>query len=96
MSAQPAQPAPTAQPVDAENVSPLIEAQPPTYPPMYPTGDQYRSELRIKCLVSGEGHNTKTSPSSLGICLAICCFPCGLIALFTMKDSRCTRCGEKV
>ena len=48
MSTQPAQLAPTAQPVEAENVSPSIESQPPAYPPMYPTGDQYRSERELR------------------------------------------------
>lgn len=43
-----AQLAPTAQPVDAEDVSPSIETQPPTYPPMYPTGDRYRSERELR------------------------------------------------
>lgn len=31
-----------------------------------------------------------------GICLAIFCFPIGLICCLLMKDRRCTRCGARV
>ena len=32
----------------------------------------------------------------LGMCLAVCCFPCGLICLNMMKEKKCENCGRKV
>ncbi|KAI0347186.1 hypothetical protein BDW22DRAFT_503019 [Trametopsis cervina] len=56
-----------------------------------PAGVQYQEQLMERC-ARGE-HDPETKYGTLGIILAIVCFPCGLICLCSDKKKRCVRCG---
>jgi len=41
----------------------------------------------------GGAHDWEESYASWGICLAICCFPCGIYCCHKLKDAKCKKCG---
>ncbi|KAE9409627.1 hypothetical protein BT96DRAFT_913151 [Gymnopus androsaceus JB14] len=57
-------------------------------------GEQYRAQLFAQC---AQGvHDRETKYGMFGIIMAVLCFPCGLICLFSDKQDRCARCGVRL
>ncbi|KIK66852.1 hypothetical protein GYMLUDRAFT_913406 [Collybiopsis luxurians FD-317 M1] len=53
-------------------------------------GEQYQTQLLALCAQGN--HDPETKYGACGIITAICCFPIGLICLFTDRQKRCARC----
>ncbi|KAF7323057.1 hypothetical protein HMN09_00085700 [Mycena chlorophos] len=57
-------------------------------------GEQYRANLFAAC---AQGHHSPSTKFGVfGIIMAVVCFPCGLICLFSDTEQRCDRCGVKL
>ncbi|PPQ99270.1 hypothetical protein CVT24_009315 [Panaeolus cyanescens] len=54
-------------------------------------GQNYANQLFALC-AQGQ-HERVTKYGMFGIIMAVMCFPCGLICLFTDTEERCGRCG---
>ncbi|KAI0720584.1 hypothetical protein C8T65DRAFT_735911 [Cerioporus squamosus] len=57
-------------------------------------GKTYQENLMSLC-ASGQ-HDPTKKYGIFGIIMAVVCFPCGLICLFSDVEKRCVRCGAKV
>ncbi|PWN91532.1 hypothetical protein FA10DRAFT_265381 [Acaromyces ingoldii] len=56
-------------------------------------GAAYQQQLMAQCARGNHSYDTKFGV--VGIIVAVCCFPCGLIALCIDKKEVCTRCGHQ-
>jgi hypothetical protein len=48
------------------------------------------------CPIDSQLHSFERDFTCCGIAWAICCFPCGLICLFTMKQKACVKCKRRL
>ncbi|KAI0372266.1 hypothetical protein BV20DRAFT_940485 [Pilatotrama ljubarskyi] len=73
-----------------------VSGYPPTSgaPPALSAGAEYQQRLFAMC-AAGQ-HDIETKYGVFGIIMAVVCFPCGLICLFTDTEKRCVRCGARV
>lgn len=45
------------------------------------------------CPADGTTHFIQREFTPCGICLGVVCFPCGLLCCFSMRETRCAKCG---
>ncbi|KAI0789693.1 hypothetical protein C8Q75DRAFT_147972 [Abortiporus biennis] len=57
-------------------------------------GTQFQNQLYAQCAQGN--HDTVRKYGQCGIITAVCCFPCGLLAMLFDYEERCARCGVRV
>ena len=48
------------------------------------------------CPIDGRAHNYEKQFTCCGIALGVCCFPCGLYCLFSIRPKKCVKCKRQL